>query len=179
MAEEIKDVQKPEENTGTPEKPQEEAEQPKETTPDVQALMLEIAKQKRTIDKLSSEAADYKHKWKETLSTQEQASMEKAEADAAREEHYKQLEKENAVFKFERNFVVLGYNEQQAHDAAVAQYDNDHETLIKIQKEVQDALIKKQQEEWMKTRPQVQSGTGSNEPEDLFLKGFASVKQRL
>lgn len=176
MPEEIKDVNV--EEQAKPEKPQEKqaAEQPKDEKPDVQALMLEIAKLKRTNDKLSSEAADYKHKWKETLTAQEQASMEKAEAEAAREEHYKQLEKENAVFKFERNFAMLGYTEQQAHDAAIAQYDGDYETLNKLQREVQDATIKKAQEEWMKTRPPVQAGSGSNEPEDLFLKGFNSVK---
>ena len=148
-----------------------------EKTPDAQELMLEIAKLKRTNDKLSSEAAEYKRKWKDTLSVQEKASMEKAEAEALREEHMKQLEKENAVFKSEKSFVLLGYGEEQAHNAAVAQYDHDTETLFKIQKEVQDALIKKQQEEWLKTRPPIQTG-GGNEPEDLFLKGFNSVKTR-
>ena len=103
--------------------------------------------------------------------------MEKAEAEAAKEEEYKKLLKENTVFKSEKNFLVLGYDEKQAHDAAVAQYDGDYETLYKIQQEVQDGLIKKKQEEWLKTRPQVQTG-GQNEPEDLFLKGFNSVKPR-
>lgn len=180
MPEEIKDVNQPE-NKETPEGTQPEGKQEKpaepNNVPDVQALMLEIAKQKRTIDKLSSEAADYKRKWKDTLSTQEQASMEKAEAEAAKEEEYKKLLKENTVFKSEKNYLVLGYDEKQAHDAAVAQYDGDYETLYKIQQEVQDGLIKKKQEEWLKTRPQVQTG-GQNEPEDLFLKGFNSVKPR-
>ena len=184
MAEEIKDTKAPE-DTSTPEKPQEEAQKPEETTEqkkestaDVQALMVEIAKLKRANDKLSSEAADYKRKYRDTLSEQEQASMEKAEREAEKEEQYKRLLKENTVFKSEKNFLVLGYDEKQAHDAAVAQYDGDFDTLYRIQKDVQDSLITKQKEEWLKTRPQVQSG-GSKEQEDLFLKGFNSVKQRI
>lgn len=170
MADEIKDNNEVQQAPTQP-------EQTEDKVPDAQDLLLEIAKLKRTNDKLSSEAADYKRKWKDTLSTQEKASMEKAEAEAARDEHMKQLEREVAVFKSEKSFVLLGYSEEQAHNAAVAQYDHDTDTLFKIQKEVQDGLIKKQQEEWLKTRPPVQTG-GGNEPEDLFLKGFNSVKQR-
>lgn len=170
MADEIKDNSEVQQAPAQP-------EQTEDKVPDIQDLLLENAKLKRTNDKLSSEAADYKRKWKDTLSTQEKASMEKAEAEAARDEHMKQLEREVAVFKSEKSFVLLGYNEEQAHNAAIAQYDHDTETLFKIQKEVQDGLIKKQQEEWLKTRPPVQTG-GGNEPEDLFLKGFNSVKQR-
>lgn len=170
MADEIKDNNEVQQAPAQP-------EQTEDKVPDIQDLLLENAKLKRTNDKLSSEAADYKRKWKDTLSTQEKASMEKAEAEAARDEHMKQLEREVAVFKSEKSFVLLGYNEEQAHNAAIAQYDHDTETLFKIQKEVQDGLIKKQQEEWLKTRPPVQTG-GGNEPEDLFLKGFNSVKQR-
>lgn len=170
MADEIKDNNEVQQAPTQP-------EQTEDKVPDAQDLLLEIAKLKRTNDKLSSEAADYKRKWKDTLSTQEKASMEKAEAEAARDEHMKQLEREVAVFKSEKSFVLLGYSEEQAHNAAIAQYDHDTDTLFKIQKEVQDGLIKKQQEEWLKTRPPVQTG-GGNEPEDLFLKGFNSVKQR-
>lgn len=170
MADEIKDNNEVQQDPAQP-------EQTEDKVPDAQDLLLEIAKLKRTNDKLSSEAADYKRKWKDTLSTQEKASMEKAEAEAARDEHMKQLEREVAVFKSEKSFVLLGYSEEQAHNAAIAQYDHDTDTLFKIQKEVQDGLIKKQQEEWLKTRPPVQTGGGS-EPEDLFLKGFNSVKQR-
>lgn len=171
MADEIKDNNVPETQPTDP-----QTETTEEKVPDVQELMLEVAKLKRTNDKLSSEAADYKRKWKDTLSVQEKASMEKAEAEAARDEHMKQLEREVAVFKSEKSFVLLGYSEEQAHNAAIAQFDHDTDTLFKIQKEVQDGLIKKQQEEWLKTRPQVQTGAGS-EAEDLFLKGFNSVQR--
>lgn len=173
MPEEIKDNIVPE----TPQTPTPApADKPEEREPDVQELLLEVAKLKRTNDKLASEAADYKRKWKDTLSGQEKASMEKAEAEAAREEQFEQMKRELAVYKSEKSFVLLGYSEEQAHAAAVAQYDHDTETLFKIQKEVQDGLIKRQQEEWLKTRPPVQTGGGS-EPEDLFLKGFNSVKR--
>ena len=43
--------------------------------------MIENAKLKRSFDKAASEASDYKKKYNATLSEQEKASLEKAEAD--------------------------------------------------------------------------------------------------
>lgn len=74
-----------------------------DSTPDMQELLNRIATLERKADKASAEAADYKKKWKESLSSQEQASVEKAEKEAEREEKFNQLLRENNINKLEKN----------------------------------------------------------------------------
>lgn len=152
------------------EKKVETENEPKEPT--VQELMVEMAKLKKAQEKAASEAAEYKKKYQATLSEKEQASIEKAEKEAEREEQFNMLVRENSINKLEKNFVLLGYSEEQANKAATAQYDGDTETLFKIQSEVQQALVKAKEAEWLKSRPPVNSGGGNNNEEDPFLKGF-------
>lgn len=140
--------------------------------PTVQELMVEIAKLKRGLDKASSEAADYKKKYNATLSEKEQADLEKAEREAEKEEKFNQLLRENSINKLEKNFVLLGYNEEQAHKAATAQYDGNTDELFKIQSEVQQTLVKAKEAEWLKNRPLVNSGGVNDKEVDPFLQGF-------
>ena len=140
--------------------------------PTVQDLMNEIAKLKRGLDKASSEAADYKNKWKSSMTEQEKASQEKAEREAEREERYNALLRENGINKFAKNFMALGYSEAQAEQAATAQYDGDTDSLFKIQSEVQTGLLKAKEAEMLKNRPPVSAGVGDGAGEDPFLKGF-------
>ena len=146
-------------------------EQKEVKEPTVQELMVEIAKLKRGLDKASSEAADYKKKYNATLSEKEKADIEKAEKEAEKEEKYNQLLRENSINKLEKNFVLLGYNEEQAYKAATAQYDGNTDELFKIQLEVQKTLVKAKEAEWLKNRPPVNSGGGSND-DDPFMQGF-------
>lgn len=147
-----------------------------DTQSQIQTLMTEVAKLKRSLDKASSEAADYKKKWRQTLSEQEQASEEKAEAEAKREEEYQRLLKENQVGKLEKQFLVLGYSDEQAVKAAEAQYDGDVDTLFKIQQEVQQASLKKAEAEWIKSRPDItdngKDGKGKDDAIEAFKRAF-------
>lgn len=143
----------------------------------IQALMTENAKLKKAQEKAASEAADYKKKYNATLSEKEKASLEKAEKEAEREERYQKLLRENEINKLEKNFVLLGYTNEQANKAATAQYDGDTESLFKIQSEVQQALVKQKEAEWIKSRPEPNAGNGEDDDkEDPFLKGFNSVQ---
>lgn len=150
---------------------QEQNTQGETKEPTIQELMVQLAKMKRSFDKASSEAAEYKRKYNATLSEKEQADLEKAEREAEKEEKFNQLLRENNINKLEKNFVLLGYNEEQANKAATAQYDGNTDELFKIQSEVQQALVKQKEAEWLKKRPLVNSG-GANKEDDPFLKGF-------
>lgn len=140
-----------------------------------QQLMVENAKLKKAQEKAASEAADFKKKYNATLTDAQKAAQEKAEKEAEREERYNQLLRENEVNKLAKNFMKLGYPEERAEKAANAQYDNDTDTLFQIQSEVQADLLKQKEAEWLKNRPEVNTGAGDGEPEDAFLKGFNSV----
>lgn len=160
-------------NTASTPSTQEVATEKETKEPTVQDLMIEIAKLKRGLDKASSEAADYKKKYNATLSEKEQADLEKAEREAEKEEKFNQLLRENSINKLEKNFVLLGYNEEQAHKAATAQYDGNTDELFKIQSEVQQILVKAKEAEWIKNRPLVNSGGVNNKEDDPFVKGFS------
>lgn len=131
--------------------------------PTVQELMVELAKVRRQLDKTSSEAAGYKKKWKETLSEQEQASMEKAEAQAAKDARLEELERKDRVHDLTENFMDLGYEKSLAKKAAEAQVDGDSETLLEIQKQFNDSQKKIWEAEFYKNMPQINSGTGNGE----------------
>lgn len=161
MAEEIKDVtQQPAEKPieHPKEAPKEEK---KEKEPTVQELMVEMAKLKRAQEKASSEAADYKKKWQASLSEQEKASMEKAEAEAKRQEEWNAIVRENKINKIEKTYLAMGWNAEEASKMAIAEVDDDFDGKVKIQREV-DARKKKEIEaEIFKTIPNVNIGGSS------------------
>lgn len=141
-----------------------EENQEKKDAPDMQELLNRIATLERKADKASAEAADYKKKWKDSLSSQEQASIEKAEAEAEREEKFNQLLRENSINKLEKTYLGLGYLAEEAEKMAAAEYDGDLETKTKIMREV-DARKKKEFEaEFLKSRPEINAGAGGENP---------------
>lgn len=162
MAEEIKDgnVEQPVEKPI--EQPKEEQkEEKKEKEPTVQELMVEMAKLKRAQEKASSEAADYKKKWQASLSEQEKASMEKAEAEAKRQEEWNAIVRENKINKVEKTYLAMGWNADESSRMAIAEVDDDFDGKIRIQREV-DARKKKEYEaEIFKTIPNVNIGGSS------------------
>lgn len=162
MAEEIKNatVEQPVEKPV--EQPKEEQkEEKKEKEPTVQELMVEMAKLKRAQEKASSEAADYKKKWQASLSEQEKASMEKAEAEAKRQEEWNAIIRENKINKVEKTYLAMGWNADESSRMAIAEVDDDFDGKIRIQREV-DARKKKEYEaEIFKTIPNVNIGGSS------------------
>lgn len=140
----------------------------------LQQMRIENAKLKKQQEQAASDAANWKKKYNATLTDAQKRDQEKAEREAEREEKFNQLLKENTVTKLEKNFLSLGYPQNKATEAAEAQYDGDTDALFKIQFEVQQALIKQKEAEWLKSRPPVNTGVGGGDNEDPFLKGFNS-----
>lgn len=141
-----------------------EENQDKKDAPDTQELLNRIATLERKADKASAEAADYKKKWKDSLSSQEQASIEKAEAEAEREEKFNQLLRENSINKLEKTYLGLGYLAEEAEKMAAAEYDGDLETKTKIMREVDERKKKEFEAEFLKSRPEINAGAGVENP---------------
>lgn len=127
----------------------------------IQDLMNEMAKLKRQYDKASSEAAEFKKKYRESLSESEKASMEKAEKEAAREEEFNKLVRENTINRLEKQYMQLGFTPDEAARMAVAETDNDQELKIKIMSEVDGRKKKEYEAEFLATRPNVNVGGGT------------------
>lgn len=160
MAEETKTTVQDQETQQTETKPEPKKPETKNEEVNVQDLMLEVAKLKRQVDKASSEAAEWKKKYKASLDETEKASMEKAEAEAAKEEEINQLRRENTLNKVEKGYLALGWTGDEASRMAIAEVDGDFDNKAKIMAEV-DARKKKEFEtEFLKNRPELNVGTG-------------------
>lgn len=143
-------------NTASPESEE------KKNEPTVQELMVELAKLKRAQEKAASEAADYKKKWQSSLSEKEQADMEKAEAQAKKDEEFESLKRQVRVNELTENFMDLGYSKDLARKAANAQADGDTQTLLDIQKAFQEQQKKSWEQEFLKNRPEIATGNGTS-----------------
>lgn len=158
-----------------PEKKEPSNADPKE--PSVQDLLVEIAKLKRERDRASSEAADFKKKFRATQTEKEIMDAEKAEAQAKRDEEFEAMKRELNINRITKNYMALGYPADLAEKAATADVDNDSETRFKIQAQVDAEKKKAWEKEFIASRPQIAAGTGDKKPEDdPFLQGFNSVK---
>ena len=135
----------------------------------IQQQMVEIAKLKRALDKASSDVADYKKKYNATLSEQERASQEKAEAEARRDERLAELERRDSIHTFTESYLDLGYDKDSAIAAATAQVDNDVETLFKLQKKIIDAKVQAKEQELYKSIPRAKTGIYASMTKDQIM----------
>lgn len=154
---EPKDAPKPE----LKDEPKDEPKDDKSLNEQLQSALVELAKMRRQLDKTSSEAADYRKKWKESLSETERASQEKAEAEAKKQEEFEYMKKALKINELTENFMDLGYSKEMAKKAATAQAENDTESLLEIQKQFQEAQKKAWEADFLKSRPEIATGTGN------------------
>lgn len=113
---------------------------------------------KSLLDKATSEAADYRKKWKAASSDQEQKAIEDAEKQAAIEEELKSLRRSNKVSEYEKQHLALKYDEKDAKEIAEALYDGDMDTVFRLQKKHEEALQKSIKADLMKQMPTPPSG---------------------
>lgn len=139
------------------------ATQLREANEKLQAVMTDNVKLKRSNDKLSHEAAENKRKYRETLSEQEQAQITKAEEQAKHDEEFAAMKRQLSIRDLAENFMDLGYSKDLAKKAAEAQTDGDTETLLSIQKQFNESLKKSWETEFLKSRPEINVGSGTGE----------------
>lgn len=140
-----------------------EPAKPETAEPNAQDLLVEIAKLKRIADKNAAEAAEFKKKYRESLSEVEKASMEKAEKEAEREEQFQKLMRENTINRLEKNYLAMGWTADEASRMATAETDGELDTKIKIMAEVEARKKKEYEAEFLKSRPDVNVGGGSGQ----------------
>ena len=165
----------PAKQEATDQKSEEQKEKKLSETEQLQQLMTDYVKLKKALDAATSEAADYKRKYKATLDDKEVASMEKAEAEAKKDARLAELEKIVQIQELTEQFMDQGYSKEAAKKAATARAEGDQTTEFNIQKAEFARLIAAREEEWLKSRPQVQQSAEEAET-DPFLLGFNSVK---
>lgn len=113
---------------------------------------------KALLDKATSEAADYRKKWKAASSEQERKAIEDAEQQAQIQEELKTLRRASKVSEYEKQHLALKYDEKDAKEIAEALYDGDMDTVFRLQKKHEESLQKTIKADLMKQMPAPPSG---------------------
>ena len=167
----VNDVTKPETKVNTSVLKEDDKPTPSTASQEdqIQKLLVENAKLKRSFDKAASEASDYKKKYNATLSEQEKASIEKAEEQARRDERLAELEREVSIHNYMESYLDLGYDKESAIAAATAQVDNDIDTLFKLQKKILDEKLLAKEQELYKSIPRAKTGVYASMTKDQIM----------
>lgn len=158
--------------------PKSEEKETKHTEEDIQRLMTELAKAKRERDKSSSEAAEYKKKWRESLSEVEAANMEKAEKEAAREEEFNRLKRENEINRLEKTYLAMGWTTDEASRMAVAEADNDFDSKMRVLSEAQERQKKEMEKTILASYGNVNVGATGSTSYTVEQFGKMSIAER-
>ena len=152
-----------------------DAQQAKSTTPTIEELMAEIAREraekekyKNASDKNSAEAAKYKKELRSKQTAEEQEAEAKAEADRLRDEELENLRKE-----LNHNKAVSAYksiqNEKVVETLIEAVSESDHNAIAAIIESQKKAAVKEAQAEWLKSRPQANAGAYSSMTKEQIM----------
>lgn len=143
-------------------------------------LQQDMAKMKKALDKSSSEASEYKKKWKSTQTEAEQRAIEKEEEDKQIREELNKLKRENEINKQAKNYLGLGYSAEDATKFSEALYDGNTEEMLRIQAKVmaeKELAIKSNAQKSMSNPP---SGNGEKTiTKEQFQKMNWKEKQEL
>lgn len=94
----------------------------------------EAAKNKAALDKANSEAADWKRKYKEQLSAEEQKKQAESEEMAALREQVESMKRERTLLDHKTQLMSIGYDEALAADTAQALVSGDAAKFFANQK---------------------------------------------
>lgn len=138
----------------------------------------EKARYKAAVTKTSSEAAEWKKKFRQRQTAEEQEADAKREEAEQQKEHLRTVERELSLIKATNRYLKQGMDEKLAKECAELEADGDMETLmqrISANREAQIAdAVKKAQEDLLASRPEINAGNGEDggEKEDPFIKAF-------
>ena len=122
----------------------------------------EIDKLKRLLSKANGEAADFKRKYRDTLSESEQKALEQAEAQKALEEKVASYERKDKISDAYKEFVGIGYTSELAEKAATARVDGDFAAEMSAMKEFVSGFAQKVKAEFVKDTPKPTPGKVDN-----------------
>lgn len=176
----IKNQETNNEEVETKEEVQETEEAEKKETPTVEELMAELAKEraereklKTSLNKASSDVAKYKKQLRTKQTAEEAAEEAKKEQEEARNQYVKDLEYKVKKNEAMARYANAGMDADLAEKTAEAELNGDMDTVNANYQKMMAAKIKAAEAEWIKSRPDIQTGSGEEkEEEDPFIKGF-------
>lgn len=124
-------------------------------------LKAELNKNKKARDKALSEVSEYKKQLRAKMTADEQAEIERQEAEAEQKEYVASLEKFKRVAEATARYALQGMNQELAKQAADAEIAGDMDLLSDIQNKYMNQMLKAKEAEWLKSTPQINAGGGS------------------
>ena len=152
-----------------------------EATPSIDDLLAQITEMKTennrlktAYNKASSEAADYKKKFRARQTAEEQEAESKREAEEAIQNELKSLRATVAVQKATERYMGLGMDKETAKETANFEVSGDNEAVTSNIQKFMANQIKAKESEWLASRPEVSAGNGESgsEEKDPFILGF-------
>ncbi|MBS4932180.1 MAG: hypothetical protein KH020_12845 [Clostridiales bacterium] len=145
----------------------------------LEEVMAELAKEraekerfKNSLDKATSEAANYKKKLREKQTAEEQEAEAKREQEENFKNYVKGLENRIALSEATERYMGLGMSKEFASETAKLELEGDREAVTVNMNKHMENMIKAKEAEWLASRPPVNAGQDDGKDEDPFLKGF-------
>ena len=141
--------------------PQTEPADNKELLKQIADLKAELNRNKKARDKALSEVGEYKKQLRAKMSADEQAEIERQEAEAERKAYVESLESYKKKSEATARYALQGMSQEMAKQAADAEIAGDMDLLADIQKKHTQQMIKSKEAEWLKSRPEINAGGGN------------------
>lgn len=128
----------------------------------IAALEISNKKLKTANDKMSSAEAERKRREREQMTADQQQEIARLEAEEQHKQYVAGLEAFQKKTLAKDRYLLQGMPSELAEKAALAELDGDMDSLSVIQKQYSDSALKAARAEWMRSRPDINAGTGEN-----------------
>lgn len=178
MAEETRNeqaVEQAEQNGGQGGQQQEPETTLESVSADNAKLRAELAKSKIALDKALHNNGELTKQLRAKMTAQEQEDEAKRiEAENFRT-HMADLENFKKKTEAKERYMTIGMSADLAKEAAEAEVTGDMDALTEVYKRYNEASIKANKDEWLRTRPEPAASREEAGNEDPFLKGFNAI----
>jgi len=141
--------------------PQTEPADNKELLKQIADLKAELNRNKKARDKALSEVGEYKKQLRAKMTADEQAEIERQEAEAERKAYVESLETFKKTAEATARYALQGMSQEMAKQAADAEISGDMDLLADIQRKHTQQMVKNAEAEWLKSRPEINAGGGN------------------
>jgi hypothetical protein len=130
----------------------------------------ELERYKKAVTKANSEAAEFKKKYNERLTAEEQDKIEKDEELNNLRSEIAELKKKDAITTHKSKFLGLGYDEALAEATAIALTEGDMDSFFANQKKHNETREKTIKADLLKNTPTPPTGTGKAMSKNDIMK---------
>lgn len=142
-------------------------------------LQGDLEKQKQATSNASSDAADWKKKFRETQDEGTRKAAETEDMISGLRSKLAELEMRDTVSGFEKNYLALGYDASLARTTAEAMAKGDMATVFANQKSFNDSQAQAIQDRLLNNMPDLTKGKTPPAPGDENEKSAADFRKAM